>query len=295
MVRIDERKVEAKPNHDQFIAAFRSSAIRKRTQRFTDQRGCKWHVLGRFILFACDFEIIRKLGFEKLDKPTEEDQAVLLQEAIEKGQEESKLGKVLLDVLYIYNLDSGIPDDYELIDCKDISKVSLVSNKSIIATSKSKFCIKLELKDKVHFFATDYGSVAHNWLRILKKSKSEQEEALRSEKLQIVKNIDWVVWLFESNQGLEVMKYSTSEFERTSKDAHNESSPPAAWIAAMRASQQNYFEILDALQAHRPFYQELFRTVIETYHVKWTERLKSCYNNHIKILSVTLLLLTPQG
>ena len=44
-------------------------------------------------------------------------------------------------------------------------------------------------------------------------------------------------------------------------------------------------EILDSLQAQRPFYQELFKTVMETYHIKWTEQLRAGYNTLYKQMS----------
>lgn len=47
----------------------------------------------------------------------------------------------------------------------------------------------------------------------------------------------------------------------------------------IKESQTYYFRTLDALQAHRPFYNPLFKIYLRKYHLAWTMAVKKYWNS----------------
>lgn len=200
-----------------------------------------------------------------------------------------------LDTLYFfkYENETDASEFITRIPCKDIMLVEPFAPDGV--QIKTRYAFRFELKDKTHIFCHDYAILVNNFIRALRKGKKDQEEALRSEEQVIKKNIDQLVFQFRLKRGHEVMTFINNESSGHLDATKEVSLKPEDMVKHFAASQQNYFEILDALQAHRPFYQELFHTFADAYHTKWTEALRSCYNRSYKAMNVPLYRVTTVG
>jgi hypothetical protein len=62
------------------------------------------------------------------------------------------------------------------------------------------------------------------------------------------------------------------------------------FLKIMDDAQDDFNKILDAIQAHRPFYKDLFKLYIKNFHLKWTELASDYYNTKIDIFGVSQFL-----
>jgi hypothetical protein len=56
-----------------------------------------------------------------------------------------------------------------------------------------------------------------------------------------------------------------------------------------------FTQILDALQACRPFYIDLFQTAMNIYHNEWFDMLKFTYNNEYEHMDVNMTVISSQA
>jgi hypothetical protein len=60
------------------------------------------------------------------------------------------------------------------------------------------------------------------------------------------------------------------------------------FLKALVDAQTWFLQILDALQATRPFYQDLFKILLTAFHKRWTEFAMSFWNKRLKEFDVLL-------
>lgn len=149
------------------------------------------------------------------------------------------------------------------------------------------------MKDgKRHIFGLDFSTDANNWMKILKRSKQTFFEISRTEDVKLRKNTDKLIWYYRNQQAEEVIKFCKSEFEIFSLAIRIDKSKPELFLKVMTNAHLNTFDvdlteqILDAIQSHRPFYEELFKIVFETKHELWMNLMKAFYNKRYRELTV---------
>ena len=192
------------------------------------------------------------------------------------------------DHMYFFKCenDNDNSEFIQKVSCKDIQLVEATSETALNTKTKGNYCFRIELKDKIHFFGLEYATECNNWIRSLKKGKRNIEEVMRTEEKKLRKNIDYWVWLFRQKRGQEVVKLCIDEFKMFSDSILMEKTKVDSFISTITNAQLNYWDVLDALQAYRPFYQELFRLFMETYHKKFTDFLQTFYNKRFKEFGV---------
>ena len=194
-----------------------------------------------------------------------------------------------METMYIFKYDDE-NDKTEYIDkivCKDILVIEPVKTDANI---KSRYCYRIELQDKVHIFCHNFALEVNDWRRALRASKKHQEETIRTEAGQIKKNVDGLVWSFRMKRVGDIQAYIKNEFEKSVEAGNLKTEDVDHQIKIMKQSQDNMFDILDSLQATRPFYQELFKLVMESLHMKWTDHVRKYYNENFKKVGVLSLL-----
>jgi hypothetical protein len=61
-----------------------------------------------------------------------------------------------------------------------------------------------------------------------------------------------------------------------------------AFLKVAVEAQNMYIAVLDALQASRPFYSEMFKPMLITYHMGWTEFMAAYWSSQMKQFDVGL-------
>ena len=127
---------------------------------------------------------------------------------------------------------------------------------------------------------------------ILKKASAVYAEVSRTEDIKLRKNVDILYWHYRNQNKDEILKYCNSEFELFSLAIRIDRSKPDIFIKMMTNAHLNMFDvqfihqILDAIQAKRPFYRDLFELVFEHQHEQWMNLMKAYYNKRFKELTV---------
>ncbi len=185
-----------------------------------------------------------------------------------------------MDTIYFFKYDDeqDKSEFIEKVQCKDVKVIEPVDTSE--GNIKSRYCYRFELQDKVHIMCHDHAIEVNNWIRCIRSAKKTQEEVLRTEKNELRKNVNSLVWSYRQKRGGDVQAWIKSEFE--SIKPKNEETDSA--IQHLQQLHENYVDILDSLQAYRPFYDELFKLVMKTYHMSWWESVRQWYNKNYKNL-----------
>lgn len=144
------------------------------------------------------------------------------------------------NVMYLFKYESENDESeyFAKIDCNDIVWADTVETDGL--KIKSRYCFRVELKDKVHVFCHDVATVVNNWLRAVKTGKRCQMEGKRSQKEEITKNIDRLVWLYKRKNTDEILKYVKTEFEDSLRECStDETAKIAPFIKAIKRCQDN--------------------------------------------------------
>ena len=134
----------------------------------------------------------------------------------------------------------------------------------------------------------------NGWLRIMNVCKKTTKEIDRTLEKKLRKNIDSIIFSFRNRRTQEILDYCTDEFEIFSLAIRFDKTKPEIFLRMVKNAQLNCFDvtsvyhckILDSIQAHRPFYQDLFKMIMEFNHERWTDIVKTFYNKRFKDLSV---------
>ena len=60
------------------------------------------------------------------------------------------------------------------------------------------------------------------------------------------------------------------------------------FLKTAKAAQSSFSQTLDALQASRPFYNDLFKALLKHYHIEFTNFMKTFWNERMKDFDVKL-------
>ena len=138
--------------------------------------------------------------------------------------------------------------------------------------------MRLELPDRTHLIGLNHAVDVNNWLRIIRRSKKTHEEVLRTEDSKLRKNVDKIVWMFRQKKANEILAYCNGDYDLFGSSIRIDKTKPQSFLKIMKIAQFNSFDvtflftkILDAIQAHRPYYEELMHMVMENNHERWTE------------------------
>ena len=156
---------------------------------------------------------------------------------------------------------------------------------------KGKYNFTLEIKEKIYVFGTEFALETNEWVKALKTAKKTYEDMSRTKNEGLFRNIDLLISLYKNKKTQELEKNINYDFERFESRIDIDSSPIQEFITSVHNQQQFYINTLDAIQAHRPFYQELFSIYIKKIHMKFTRLIAQFWNTRREDFGVILLLI----
>ena len=183
------------------------------------------------------------------------------------------------ETMYIFSWDDNADDSvYNL-------KISTVSMLQIEYLSDevlhNGYSFRVETKSKVYFFECPSATICGDWVDLLRKSKKTGEELTRTKFNMLKRNVDPMIHRFH----LEVLDIESEvdkaidgkipDFGHFQKDLDVFSQ---CYDSALDELDFN----CDALQAARPFINELFKSYLHTYHTKLIMFASNFYNSHLE-------------
>ena len=108
---------------------------------------------------------------------------------------------------------------------------------------KSKYCFKIEMKDRIHLFGIQTAKEINTWMRIIKRSRRTYDEVMRTEDKKVRKNIDKLVWLFRYKKGDEINAFLKEEFDIICMAIRVDRTKPESFVKFVRLGQLNCFDV----------------------------------------------------
>jgi hypothetical protein len=196
------------------------------------------------------------------------------------------------DTLYMFKFEND-KDESEHIK-KIQGKQMLVLEPVHDTTFKSRYNFTLETKEAFNFCGMDYCKDLNRWICALRKIKQNSEEKARTRANLMVRNIDPLLVLYRKKVAA-VHKKNDVILEKACREPNSiyakvdlETSPIKDFLKALTEAQSWFLQTLDALQATRPFYQDLFRLLLVAFHKRWTDFAKGYWNKRLKEFDVRL-------
>lgn len=196
-----------------------------------------------------------------------------------------------LDTLYIFTFDSD-KDDSEFKECFAGNELTVIEPIQSGGDLKGNYNLLIETKHKFNFFGVKFCKELNRWLAAVKKAKSTVEEIARTKSNHLYKNIDPIIYLYKQKvasldkQTDEVLKRCKKELTSCIEEVNISTTPVSEFIKASRKAQENFIQTLDALQASRPFYSDLFKILLKNYHTELTSFLQQYWNQRMKEFDV---------
>jgi hypothetical protein len=197
------------------------------------------------------------------------------------------------DTLYLFKFESD-KDESEHIK-KMQGKQLLVIEPVHDTTFKSRYNFNLETKEAFHFCGLDYCKDMNRWVSALRKIKQNSEEKARTKLNLLVRNIDPLVVLYKKKvnplhqKNEAILELAFREPNAILARVDLAASPIKEFVKALSEAQTCFLQTLDALQATRPFYQDLFKLLLSAFHKRWTEFARNYWNARLKEFDVGLL------
>ena len=144
--------------------------------------------------------------------------------------------------LFKFEGDNDESEYFAKINCNDIIWADTVETDGL--KIKSKYCFRLEMKDKIHIFGHDLATIVNNWLRGVKTGKRCELEKVRAHKEDIKKNVDKIVWYYRKKKSDEILSYIEQEFRDSLKEDHTDTtSKIAPVLKTIQKSQDNMTDV----------------------------------------------------
>lgn len=131
---------------------------------------------------------------------------------------------------------------------------------------KQGYTFRVEISDKVLFFNTQSALECEKWVTLLKKSKAISNEIKHSKYNCISKNVDKLVWKWV-HEKLNLEQKAHIDIDSMFFGWILESSTLERFIQIYGKAINNMDHTTDALQAHRPFYKDLYKTYLQSSHI----------------------------
>lgn len=138
---------------------------------------------------------------------------------------------------------------------------------------------RLELEKGAEVFGCKFATDAINWIRILRKAKMFSEEIERTKERRLYMNINPYIKLYKESKLKEVEEFIELDFTKQFQLFDHLCSEPIDFLSQLREAQEHYVKVslhsvilqmIDCIQAHRPFMSQFFKAYLKTYHLNLT-------------------------
>ena len=186
---------------------------------------------------------------------------------------------VLLDWIYIINAEYGGQLFDHKIFTKDILSIEPLDDKYI----KNGYTFQIETKEQVYFLTCDRATECLQWLEIIRKSKRTIEEKIRSKFGGCLdKNIDPLINLYKGHPNYDFDQSIRHDSELYLQDVNIQATSPAVFLATYVQTLAEFDGTMDALQCHRPFYNDFFKNYLKLYHLRILDIMVRFWNTRMK-------------
>lgn len=205
-----------------------------------------------------------------------------------------------MDTLYFFKYDKkGDKTEYlKKITGRQMLMVELINDPSL----KGSFHIQIELKSKIYFFGFKYATVAQKWINSFRRAKKTVEEIARIKSGKIYRNIDPLIQKFRNKvsihfikvnlisiqKGKEIKDYCQWKFDQFANKISATKTEIPEFLRVVAEAVDDLSKMLDAIQAHRPFYKELFKLYMKQFHLQWTDMVSEYYNQRFTEFGVRI-------
>lgn len=184
--------------------------------------------------------------------------------------------------MYIFSSESEEDNSkFELkIETKDMLSIEAHDNSCITEG----YTFRVELKEKIHFFACGSATECQKWIEILQKSKKTSEELKRTKFNCLKRNVDPLIHSYRFLD-LNINEKIKEDMDQFLEEIDIEKSTAEDFVESYTKALDFLDYTLDALQCQRPFYQDLFKAYLQSYHLELTNFVAKFWNARFKSFS----------
>lgn len=185
-----------------------------------------------------------------------------------------------METMYVFPYeDKGDTSNFELkLSTKDMTSIELQDDHCI----KEGYTVRVEMKDKVYFFACETALDCKKWHELLRKSKKTIEEMQRTKLNCLKRNVDPLVH-FWRNKGLKTADKAKEDIQFILLDKCDRTKATVDEIHKAYQNAQDFLEFTqDSIQCQRPFYNELFKEYLQYFHLELTHWISDAWNERTK-------------
>lgn len=147
---------------------------------------------------------------------------------------------------------------------------------------KGKYNFRIEMRDVIEFVGVEFAIECENWVKSLRCAKRCGDENEKSHLNGIKRNIDFLIGMYRRKLGEDVKKFINIEIDRYIEVMDVKKTDIPTFLERMQKAYDHEALTLDAIQSFRPFFREVFKLYMQTFHLKFTDFASQYWNKKYK-------------
>jgi hypothetical protein len=147
---------------------------------------------------------------------------------------------------------------------------------------KGKYNFRIEMRDVIEFIGTEFAIEIEKWVNSLQCAKRCSEEHEFSAETRVKRNIDFMVGMYRRKMGEDIDKFINIEIDRHINSIEIKKTDTPTFLDKLQKAHDHLAQTLDAIQSFRPFYSDLFKLYMKTYHLKFSDFASAYWNKKYK-------------